>query len=168
MCGDTSRYGRNAALFVARAFSRAALASAASFLRWSNSRRGASATSNRTASRVAFRARRLKGFEIRISWNSGVYVPRTSVSDACAVSHCASATVSGCAATGRVGCCLADLSTGAPYAAVSVSMMSLFVQSVCSLAVVADDDLIQRVVKEREHDSPDWIGGPGRSSAVGT
>lgn len=69
MARPRSRFcqGRNAALFVMRVLSRAALASPASFLRCSDSRRGASIASNLIASRIALRARVLNGFEIRIS-----------------------------------------------------------------------------------------------------
>lgn len=60
-------YGRNAALLTSRSFSRALLASSDSFLRCSDSRRGASIASNLTASRIAVRARVLNGLEIRMS-----------------------------------------------------------------------------------------------------
>ena len=60
-------HGRNAALLVMRVLSRAALASPAACLRWSDSRRGASIASNLMASRIAFRASALNRFEIRIS-----------------------------------------------------------------------------------------------------
>ena len=60
-------YGRNAALLTRRSFSRAVLASSDSFLRCSDSRRGASIASNLTASRIAARARVLNGLEIRMS-----------------------------------------------------------------------------------------------------
>lgn len=81
------RYGRNAALFVVRVFSRAALASATSLVRCSRSRRGASLASSRMACWMAPRARECNTFEIRITLNSGEYVSRSSVTDEALSSH---------------------------------------------------------------------------------
>ena len=64
---DKQPQGRNAALLTRRSFSRAVLASSDSFLRCSDSRRGASIASNLVASRIAALARLLNGLEIRMS-----------------------------------------------------------------------------------------------------
>src|SRR5688572_2849924 len=66
--GDCGTASLNVSMLLAmRVLSRAALASPASLLRCSASRRGASIASNLIASRTALRARVLNGFETRIS-----------------------------------------------------------------------------------------------------